>query len=222
MSARALFTCEKRPATGARGMVVANHPLASAAGAQMLLEGGNAIDAAVACLFALTVTEPMMVGVLGGGLAHIRLADGRHIILDSLSTAPAAARADMYECLSDDLPTYRDTRGRANVVGARAVAVPGALKGWCLALERFGTMPLADITAPAERLAERGFIVSDYLANCVSDCAADLARDKNLSALFLPGGAPLRQGARLVQSDYALSKQGLLELHSLVLSGDMS
>ncbi len=76
-------------------MVVTNHPLASAAGAQMLLGGGNAIDAAVAALFSLTVVEPMMVGVLGGGLSHLRLADGRHRVIDGLSLAPAAARPDM-------------------------------------------------------------------------------------------------------------------------------
>src|SRR6202023_1632044 len=94
------FACEKLPATGSRGMVVTNHPLASAAGAQMLLAGGNAIDAAVAALFALTVVEPMMVGVLGGGLAHIRLADGRHLVLDGISTAPATAAPDMFETVS--------------------------------------------------------------------------------------------------------------------------
>ena len=199
------FTCEKKPATGSRGMVVTNHPLASAAGAQMLLAGGNAIDAAVASLFALTVAEPMMVGILGGGLSHIRLADGRHVVIDNLSTAPGQATADMYECLSDEIGKQRDTRDRENVVGAKAVAVPGALKGWCEALARFGTLPLADVLQPAIGLAERGFVVTPYLSNCITDNASDLARDPGLAAMLLPGGQPLQPGMRLVQSDYAAS-----------------
>jgi gamma-glutamyltranspeptidase/glutathione hydrolase len=197
------FICEKRPATGSRGMVVTNHPLASAAGSHMLLAGGNAIDAGIAALFALTVAEPMMVGVLGGGVAHIRLADGRHLILDGLSTAPLAASPDMYETLSDEIGRSRDTRGRENLVGPRALAVPGALAAWCEALDRFGTMPLADVLAPAIALAERGFVVSPYLSDCISDCAPDIAADPGLSALFLPDGQPLQPGSRLAQRDYA-------------------
>ena len=92
----AQFTCEKRPATGSKGMMVSNHPLASAAGSEMLLAGGNAIDAAVAALFALTVVEPMMVGIIGGGMAHIRLADGSHRFIDGQSTVPGAVRPDTY------------------------------------------------------------------------------------------------------------------------------
>lgn len=201
----ASFTCEKKPATGSRGMVVTNHPLASAAGAQMLLGSGNAIDAAVASLFALTVAEPMMVGILGGGLSHIRLADGRHVVIDNLSTAPGHATPDMYDCLSDEIGRQRDTRDRENVVGAKAVAVPGALKGWCEALARFGTLPLAEVLQPAIGLAERGFIVTPYLSNCITDNAGDLARDPGLAAMLLPGGQPLQPGMRLIQSDYAAS-----------------
>jgi gamma-glutamyltranspeptidase/glutathione hydrolase len=201
--ARLRFTCEKQPATGSKGMVVTNHPLASAAGAEMLLGGGNAIDAAVAALFALTVVEPMMVGVLGGGLAHIRLADGRHTVLDGLSTAPGRARPDMYRTLSDTLPDYMETEGRRNAVGPLAVAVPGALAGWCEALERYGALPLADVLAPAIRLAERGFVVTPYLKDCVTDTAKDLARDPALARRFLPGGQPIAAGARLVQGAYA-------------------
>lgn len=199
------FTCEKKPASGSRGMVVTNHPLASAAGAQILLAGGNAIDAAVASLFALTVAEPMMVGILGGGLSHIRLADGRHVVIDNLSTAPGQATAEMYDCLSDEIGKQRDTRDRENVVGAKAVAVPGALKGWCEALARFGTLTLADVLQPAIGLAERGFVVTPYLSNCITDNANDLARDSGLAAMLLPGGQPLQPGMRLVQPDYAAS-----------------
>src|ERR1700676_4951633 len=90
------FQCQKQPASSSRGMVVSNHPLASAAGAEMLAAGGNAIDAAIASLFTLTVVEPMMVGLIGGGMAHIRLADGSHRIIDGQSTVPLACKPDAY------------------------------------------------------------------------------------------------------------------------------
>lgn len=197
------FTCEKRPATGSRGMVVTNHPLASAAAVEILLGGGNAIDATVAALFALTVVEPMMVSMLGGGVAHVRRPDGRHIIIDNLSTAPAAARADMYEPLADGLPTANETRGRRNIVGGSAVATPGALRGWTHMLEHYGTRSLGTVLAPAIRLAEGGFAATPYLVDCVRDCASDLARDAGLCALFLAGGEPLEAGRLVVQVDYA-------------------
>src|ERR1700748_562337 len=85
----ALMT-QKHPATGKRGMVITNHPLASAAGAEILAAGGNAIDAAISALFTLTVVDPMMVGSLGGGMPHLRLADGPHTVIDAQSTAPAS------------------------------------------------------------------------------------------------------------------------------------
>jgi gamma-glutamyltranspeptidase/glutathione hydrolase len=149
--------------------------------------------------------------VLGGGLAHIRLADGRHIVLDGISTAPAAATGDMFETISDTLPDYQETRGRANYVGPRAMAVPGALAGWCEALARFGTLALADVLRPAIRLAEDGFTVTPYLSDCVSDCAEDLATDPYLRSLFLPGGAPVPAGTRLRQPVYARSLRLIAE-----------
>jgi gamma-glutamyltranspeptidase / glutathione hydrolase len=198
-----VFTCEKQPATGSRGMIVTNHPLASAAGAEMLLCGGNAVDAAVAALFALTVVEPMMVGLLGGGISHLRLPDGQHRIIDGLSTAPASATPAMYAPLASGLPSARETEGRRNSIGALAVAVPGALAAWCHMLARHGTRALPEVMAPAIRLAENGFTVTPYLADCVRDCTGDLARDAGLAALFLPGGGPIDAGLTLVQTDYA-------------------
>ena len=201
------FACEKRSATGSRGMVVTNHPLASLAATEILVSGGNAVDASVAALFALTVVEPMMVGVLGGGVCHIRLPAGRHIIIDGLSTAPLAARPDMYGPLASNAANASVTTGRRNAVGAAAIAVPGALAGWCHALSNYGKLTLPEVIVPAIRLARDGFVVTPYMSNCIRDCAADLRSDPGLSALFLPGGKPLQPGARLVQSDYVRTLQ---------------
>ena len=199
----ASFVCEKSPAAGTRGMVVTNHPLASAAGAEMLAGGGNAIDAAIAALFTLTVVEPMMVGILGGGVAHLRLADGRHIVIDGLATAPAATGPDTYTPDPDAPAGTMNTTGRRNAVGPTAVGVPGTLKAWSETLARFGTCSLADVVQPAIRHAERGFRATPYLHECASETAADLARDEAIARLFLPGGAPIAAGERVVNGAYA-------------------
>jgi gamma-glutamyltranspeptidase / glutathione hydrolase len=197
------FTCEKRPAHGARGMVVTNHPLASAAGAEMLAAGGNAVDAAIAAFFTLSVVEPMMVGILGGGMAHIRLADGTHTVLDGQSTAPLGTSPTIYTPDPNAPPGTMETIGRKNALGPTAVAAPGNLMGWCEALSRFGSFPLADVMESAIRHASRGFRVTPYLCECVADSAADLALDTEIAALYLPGGAPIMPGARLTTGAYA-------------------
>src|ERR1700710_2333691 len=194
---------EKQPAIGTKGMVVTNHPLASAAGAEMLAAGGNALDAAIAAFFTLTVVEPMMVGILGGGMAHIRLADGSHIVLDGQSMAPLATGPTTYTPDPAAPPGTMDTIGRKNAVGPTAVAVPGNLMGWCEALDRFGTFSRADVMEPAIRHASRGFRVTPYLHECVADCAADMALDPEIAGLYLPGGSPIAAGTRLVTGDYA-------------------
>lgn len=199
----AIFTCEKQPAIGSRGMVVTNHPLASAAGAEMLASGGNAIDAAIAALFTLSVVEAMMVGVLGGGIAHIRLGNGTHYVLDGMCTAPRATAPAIYTPDPDAAPESSETIGRRNAVGPTSVAVPGALLSWCEALRRFGTLSLADVTEPAIRHATHGFRVTPFLQECVTEAAADLARDAEIAKLYLPGDMPIQAGTRLVTGDYA-------------------
>lgn len=219
------FTCEKHPAVGRRGMVITNHPLASAAGAEMLAAGGNAIDAAIASLFALTVVEPMMVGILGGGMAHIRLADGTHAVIDGQSMAPAATGPTTFVPDPAAGPGGMDTIGRKNAVGPTSVGVPGNLMGWCEALERFGTFSLADVTEPAIRHASRGFRVTPYLHECVADAAGDMAKDPSIAALYMPGGSPIAAGTRLVTGDYAetlreVARQGPAFLYTGRLGSD--
>jgi gamma-glutamyltranspeptidase / glutathione hydrolase len=216
------FQCEKQPATGRRGMVVTNHPLASAAGAEMLAAGGNAIDAAIAAFFTLTVVEPMMVGILGGGMAHIRLADGTQTVIDGQSMAPLSTGPTTYTPDPNAAPGAMDTLGRKNAVGPTAVASPGNLKGWCETLKRFGTFALADVMEPAIRHASRGFRVTPYLHECVTDCAADMARDPEIAKLYLPGGAPIAAGTRLVTGDYAETLRSIArEGPSILYSGSL-
>jgi gamma-glutamyltranspeptidase/glutathione hydrolase len=197
------FECRKQPASGSRGMVVSNHPLASSAGAEMLAAGGNAIDAAIATLFTLTVVEPMMVGIIGGGMAHIRLADGSHRFIDGQSTVPLAVRPDTYRSKPGSAHDVFDTVDEENLNGPKAVAVPGSLKAWCETLRRFGTMPLAEIMQPAIKHASRGFLATPYLHECIVDGAREMRKDKAISAIYLPNGAPLKAGDRVVQSEYA-------------------
>ncbi|MEO3473234.1 gamma-glutamyltransferase [Roseomonas sp. CAU 1739] len=211
------FTTEKRPATGTKGMVVTNHPLASAAGAEMLAAGGNAVDAAIAALFTLTVVEPMMVGLLGGGTAHLRLADGTHTIIDGMASCAAASRPDMFAPAQPDNPRNLESVGRTNTVGGLSVAVPGNLKAWCEMLARFGSVPLADVMAPAIRHAERGYRATPYLVECAKEAAPDMVKDPAIAALYVPDGMALKPGHRVVQSDYAdtlktIAKEGIAAL----------
>ncbi|ESR23219.1 gamma-glutamyltransferase [Lutibaculum baratangense] len=212
------LACEKRPASGAGGMVVTNHPLGTAAGAEILSAGGNAVDAAVASLLALTVVEPMMVGIAGGGLSHLRLADGRHLVFDAMSTAPGAAHATCFEPVSDEPPNHMETVGRRSAVGPTAVAVPGNLLGWWTMQQRFGRLPFADVVDPAIRLAARGFAITHYLAGAIGESREDLARDPVISSILLPGGEPPKPGERLAQPGYAeslrlIAREGAAALH---------
>ncbi|WP_102225271.1 gamma-glutamyltransferase [Acidimangrovimonas sediminis] len=220
------FTCEKRPATGAGGMVVANHPLGAAAGAELLAAGGNAVDAAVGTLLALTVVEPMMVGIAGGGLSHLRLPDGRHVVIDALATAASGMQPGIYTPISDDPLSY-DVRDRRNLVGPSAVAVPGNLAGWCRLHEQFGKLPFADVVAPAIRLARRGFLVTDYLSGAIRENAADLSADTAISSVLMPGGAVPRTGDRLTMGDYAeslslIAEEGAAALHGGALGAALA
>jgi gamma-glutamyltranspeptidase/glutathione hydrolase len=218
------FTCQKKIASGSRGMVVSNHPLASAAGAEMLAAGGNAIDAAIATLFTLTVVEPMMVGIIGGGMAHIRLADGSHRVIDGHSTVPLSVKPDTYRSKPGSAHDVFDTVGDENLIGPKSVGAPGSLKAWCETLRRFGTMSLADVMQPAIKHAARGYAATPYLHECIIDCAIDMLKDKPIAKIYLPGGKPLAVGERVVNAEYAetltlISQKGEAALYGGPLGG---
>src|SRR6202171_4154762 len=132
------------------GMVATDEELGSQAGVEILKHGGNAVDAAVAVAFALAVFEPAAGNIGGGGFMLIRLADGRATFLDYREVAPAKATRNMY---------IKDGKldEEASVVGYRSVAVPGTVAGLDLALKTYGTLKLAEVMAPAIRLAGKGF-----------------------------------------------------------------
>ena len=206
--AGSLFHTEKSVATATRGMVAANHPLAAAAGLEMLAMGGNAIDAAMATAFALTVVEPMMVSIFGAGFINLYdVENGNIVIIDNYATAPAAATSDMYTTVSDTWPDYLETVGQQNRVGYLAVAVPGALKSWCETETRYGCLDLETVLQPAIRYAARGFPASRYLADIISNCAKDLARFPASRARFLPADAPPQPGQKLLCGEYAETLQ---------------
>ncbi|MEM7364017.1 MAG: gamma-glutamyltransferase [Pseudomonadota bacterium] len=207
MSWRALSSCpfetQKQPATGSRGMVVTNNPLGSAAGVEMLAAGGNAIDAAVASLFALTVVEPMMVSIFGAGMSTIRLGNGEHHFINNYSLAPAAATPTMFETLSNTWPDYQKVADRGNEIGVTSVGVPGTLKGWCETLDNWGTMSLDDVLQPAIRYADRGFKTTRYLHEIIRWVEPDIARFPETAATLLPSGSALEPGQIVRQQDYA-------------------
>ena len=184
-------------------MIVTNNPYGSAAGAEIFSAGGNAIDAAIASLFTLTVVEPMMVGIFGAGISTIRQADGKYSTINNYTTAPAAADASMYKTKSNHWPDYQSVENRANDIGPLSVGVPGSLKGWCETLEKFGTMSLEDVLQPAIKYATRGFKATGYLCEIARKFEVDLASDKATARTFLPKGKLLQFGDTVLQPEYA-------------------
>ena len=199
----------KREAIASLGMVTSNHPLASLAGVEMLMQGGNAIDAAVATLFALSVVEPMMVSIFGAGFFTIRLADGTLITIDDYAVVPLAAREDMYVPIPGSLDN--DVEGGLNDTGYLAVATPGSLLGWTTALERYGRLPLAVAVEPAIRYARHGFRVSPYLHGFIRLYQEELRRFPASAEVFLPAGEPAPVGAILRRPDYAATLEPIGE-----------
>src|SRR3984893_14503436 len=181
----------------AHGMVASDEELGSQTGTEILKRGGKAVDAGVAVAFALAVVEPAAGNIGGGGFMLVRLADGHTHFLDYREVAPGQATRDMY-IGPDGKPDYD-----GSVIGYRSVAVPGTVAGLVLALKTYGTLKLSDVIAPAIRVAEQGFLVSEKLAREIEQERPGLQRFPMSRHIFLRDGQMLRAGDTLRQPELA-------------------
>lgn len=196
------------PVYGKNGMVASEQGLATQVGLDILKQGGNAIDAAVAVGFALAVVLPNAGNIGGGGFMVLHDdKTGKDVAIDFREIAPAKASRDM----------YLDTQG--NVIDGKSLfthdasGVPGTVAGMEYALKKWGTMPLSKVLEPAIKLADKGFIVSDVLAQTLKEEKSTLGKWSASKAIFFKNGEPLKSGDLLVQKDLAkslrlIAKQG--------------
>lgn len=188
-----------QPIWAANGMVASQEAVATAVGVDILKQGGNAIDAAVATGFALAVTLPRAGNIGGGGFMLLHLPQQQlSTAIDYRETAPASAKADI----------FLDPQG--NVIPERstyhglAVGVPGTVAGFTLALEKYGTMTLAQVLAPAIKLAEQGITVTPDLAASLAALQPRLSQWPSTKAVFYhPDSSHYQPGDILRQPELA-------------------
>ena len=189
----------RQPVHAKHGMVVAREMHATNAGEAVLEAGGNAIDAAVAVAFTLAVTHPSAGNLGGGGFMLIRLANGRSTFIDFRERAPNSASRDMYL----DPATGKVTQD--SIIGYRASGIPGTVRGFEFAHDKYGKKPWKELVEPAVRLAHDGFPVSWGLSQSLQAKAASekLSRFPDSKRIFLNDGAFYQPGDLLRQPELA-------------------
>jgi gamma-glutamyltranspeptidase/glutathione hydrolase len=185
------------PVAAENGMVVTAQHLATKIGVDVLKNGGNAVDAAVAVGYALAVVYPAAGNLGGGGFMTVQLADGRKTFLDFREKAPLAATANMY--LDKDGNVIKG----ASTTGHLAVAVPGSVSGFEMARAKYGTMPRAALIAPAIKHAEEGFVLQQGDVDILRVATNDFRKDAASAAIFLNKGEAYNVGEKLVQPELA-------------------
>ena len=181
----------RRATFAPHGMVASDAPLAGQAGIEIMRQGGNAVDAAVAVGFALAVVYPEAGNIGGGGYMVIHMADGRAAAIDYREVAPLAASRNMYLDADGNLTDK-------SIVGPLASGVPGAVAGLTSALAKYGTMSLAAVMAPAIRYAEQGFIVDSAFSRAITS-NAKLIEEFGGKEVFMTGGTSVAAGTTLRQ-----------------------
>jgi gamma-glutamyltranspeptidase / glutathione hydrolase len=215
---RSQWVFTKTEAVAKNGMVTAD-PRAAEAGVEILREGGNALDAALATAFALGVTSPIGSG-LGGIAGLVVWHEGKASSFDGSTRAPLASRPEMFELVGGDARSgmygWPAVKNEANVEGPLSVTVPGAAAAYELAHRRLGKLPWARLFEPAIRLARDGFLMDWYGTLTFGASAVRLHKNAEATRVFFrEGGAPLRPPTgfdpadRLVQPDLARSLESI-------------
>jgi gamma-glutamyltranspeptidase/glutathione hydrolase len=186
----------KRAVVSDRGIVASQNAMAAAAGADALARGGNAIDAAVACAFALYALEPWTCGMGGSGYMVIWLAsEKRATVIDFQGTLPAAIDPADYPLdpnVPDSIMGFPGVVKNANVLGYRSITIPGAVAGLSQAQQQHGDLGFDTVISPAIALAERGLPVNWYTTLQIALEASDLLKYPSSAAIYLPGGGPAK------------------------------
>ena len=186
---------------GLNGVVTSGDALASQAGIQVMQNGGNAIDAAIATAAALGVVELPMSGVGGDGFIMIFDADSQQMFgINATGPAPSGATREFYL-----------ERGGIPMKGVLSVSIPGLVDGWIKAHKRFGKLKLSEVFAPAIELCERGFPVSQKLAQMLADEHRFFSSDPFTRGIFEPLGRPIVSGELLLQKDLGTTLRGIAE-----------
>jgi gamma-glutamyltranspeptidase/glutathione hydrolase len=209
------------PRPPGRGAIASAHPLATAAGEEILRAGGNAFDAAVAVAATLAVVEPSGSGLGGGGffLLH-RARDGRQVVVDAREAAPGRAKRDMY------LDAAGMPVAGASTDGPLAAAIPGEPAAFEHLARRYGRLPLARSLAPAIRLAREGFVIDERLVMGLRFRREALNRSAGAAHIFLVAGAAPEAGWTLRQPELAqvlgrLAREGAGGFYSGPLAAQM-
>lgn len=199
MSAAYSYPSRRSEVMSTRGIVATSQPLAAQAGVSILLQGGNAIDAAIATAAALNVVEPMSTGIGGDAFALVSLKKTNELkALNASGRSPYAATLEAMK--NKGLQRMPET-------GIYSVTIPGALDGWSVLLEKYGTMSLAEVLAPAIALAERGFPVTEVIAHSWGAGTTKLQADASAARNYLIGGRAPAPGEIFVQPDLARTFQ---------------
>jgi len=178
-------------------MVVSAHPLASSIGIDILKQGGNAVDAAIAVAFTLSVAEPNASGIGGGGFMIIKMVNqDEAVMIDYRETAPGKAMSEFYYQTKSSFKELTQT-------GATSVGVPGLVSCAALALEKYGSMSFKQILEPSINLARQGIVVSDKLNAMITDNFEKILKYPATSAIYLSEMLPLETGSILKNVDLA-------------------